>query len=231
MIADLKADSERWEQERRLTASRGQASNGISSRDSDGLVRNSNTPIVEYRSSQIHQARQYFGPTENNPPATAVYQNATPSVGQGVYDSGPQYQSGPSYTQPSSAYPSTGYAQEPYYVAGGDLRATERSTGLPPTQGQGYIPRTGPQYASSTPTYQPADNRYYSSQPLPQVSSAQYPPSSTQYPNSSTQYPTSSSAQYASSSTQYAPSSNQYTTQNPQDPFNGRGAYTHPHFP
>jgi hypothetical protein len=41
MDADLIPDSERWEAERRATASRGQPSNGISLRDSDGIVRKS----------------------------------------------------------------------------------------------------------------------------------------------------------------------------------------------
>jgi len=44
MIADLKADSERWEAERRGTAT-------------------SNTPIVDYRSSTTHQSRLHYGPT------------------------------------------------------------------------------------------------------------------------------------------------------------------------
>jgi len=50
MIADLKADSERWEAERRQFAQRSQPSNGtyLFSR-SDGIVQKSNRPIVEYQ--------------------------------------------------------------------------------------------------------------------------------------------------------------------------------------
>jgi len=44
MDADLIPDSERWEAERRATASGGQPPNGISMRDSDGIVRKSGIP-------------------------------------------------------------------------------------------------------------------------------------------------------------------------------------------
>lgn len=53
MVADLKADSERWDAERRLTRS---------------------TEPVEYRASTTHQSRQYYGPTE-----TSTTQQSGPS--------------------------------------------------------------------------------------------------------------------------------------------------------
>ena len=92
MIADLKADSERWEAERRVTAQRGQPSNGTLLRDSNGIVRKSNTPVVDYRASTTHQSRQYYGPTKSlNPPMklTLGYpsqQPASPIVGRGAYN-------------------------------------------------------------------------------------------------------------------------------------------------
>jgi hypothetical protein len=93
MIADLKADSERWEAERRETASRGQPANGISFRDSDGIVRKSNTPIVEYRASTTHQSRQYYGLPEAAAGATMGNAAATSAATQqGVYDSSSQFQ-------------------------------------------------------------------------------------------------------------------------------------------
>jgi hypothetical protein len=70
MIADLKADSERWEDERRVIASNGQHSYGISFQDSGGIVRKSNTPTVGYRASTTHQSRQYYGPTKPAPAAS-----------------------------------------------------------------------------------------------------------------------------------------------------------------
>ena len=115
MIADLKADSERWEAERRATASRGQPSNGISFRDSDGIVRKSNTPIVEYRASTTHQSRQYYGPTSETASAVSsggYQQPASSSSGQ-VYHSSVQG----GYAQPNYAQPSSGYQQQtPAYV-------------------------------------------------------------------------------------------------------------------
>ena len=202
MIADLKADSERWEAERRATASRGQPSNGISFRDSDGIVRKSNTPIVEYRASTTHQSRQYYGPTsETAQPAPLGYQQpSSTSTGQ-VYDSSAQggYPQQSSYAQPSSGYQQAqGYPVQDsssYYVAGGDMAVDTRgSAARVPVTTQSPIPRSNVQYASSSSAYpQQQDSRtmYYSSQqPGVAVSSAQY------------------SAQ-------------------PADPYYGRGAYNH----
>jgi hypothetical protein len=200
MIADLKADSERWDAERRQTASRGQPSNGTSLlRDSNGVVRKSNTPVVEYRASTTHQSRQYYGPTEAAPGATVGYPApAGAGAQQGVYDNGSQYQQ--AYAQPVQGYgaPTQTYAQDNYYVAGADMAVDPRSAPRQPVQQAGTIPRTGAvtQYTSSTPTYQTQpDGRstYYSSQT----------------PVSSTQG---------------------YTSQQPADPFYGRGAYNHPPF-
>jgi len=197
MIADLKADSERWEAERRATASRGQPSNGISSRDSDGIVRKSNTPIVEYRASTTHQSRQYYGPTEAAPAAMQQYA-ATAATGtqQGVYDNGgTQYQQQSSYAQPATGYAQPqGYAVQDnnYYVAGADMAVDQSRSGtrIPTTQ-TATVPRSNVQY-SATPTYQQdsRSNTYYSPQPGPVVSSTQFP-------------------------------------QQPTDPYYGRGAYNH----
>lgn len=188
MIADLKADSDRWEAERRQTASRGQPLNGISSRDSNGMARNSNTPIVEYRSSTTHQSRQHYGPTETTPSATSsqgygggapVYPSSGSGAQQGVYDNG--YQT-PAYGQAPAVYPVPGYpSPDPYYV-GGDY-AVDQRPGRPSTSQQpGNIPRTGTVQYTNTP-YPPADNRVYTHpgghtapSPVP------YPPGSSQQP-------------------------------------------------
>lgn len=202
MIADLKADSERWDAERRQTSSRGQPQNGISSRDSNGLVRNSNTPVVEYRASTTHQSRQYYGPTETGPSVQPAYPTAATSApAQGVYDS-PQYQSSTTYaSQPSQGYGSAaqgygavpqgygataqGYAsQDQYYVAGAKMEIDQPR----PERDAAQIPRTNNvQSYAATPTYQ-QDGRYYT-QPGPSP----------------------------------VPSSQGYSQQS-QDPFYGRGA-------
>lgn len=170
MIADLKADSDRWDAERRQTASRGQPSNGIPIRDADGFVRKSNTPVVEYRASTTHQSRQYYGPTEAAPGAPVGYPSPAPSGGQqqGVYDNGYQQ----AYNPPAQQYaqPAQGYAADSgnYYVAGADMAVDPRSA-RQPVQQAGSVPGAVPrQYTSSTPTaYQQPDHRssnYYSSQ-------------------------------------------------------------------
>jgi hypothetical protein len=169
MIADLKADSLRWDNERRQAAGRGQPSNGISSRESDGTVRNSNTPIVEYRSSNTHQSRQHYGPTEGPPLAsaggygpTAAYPPAGPGAPAGAYESA--YQS-PQYGQPAPVYAtSTQYPAQDTYFAGGEMAVDQQRSGRgAPLPQSGAIPRTGPQYAS--PPYQQVDSRSYHNYP------------------------------------------------------------------
>ena len=197
MIADLKADSARWDQERQQTAQRGQPSNGISFRDSDGIVRKSNTPIVEYRASTTHQSRQYYGPTSETAPVG--YQQPTQPTGQ-VYDSSAQSYAQQGYTQPSSGYQQAqGYAVQDSnsYVYGGNMVVDDprSSTVRAPATTQATVPRGGNvQYSSSSTVYpqQQDRNQYYSSaQPVG-----------------------------------VAVSSAQYATQ-PTDPYYGRGAYTH----
>ncbi|CZS99573.1 uncharacterized protein RAG0_07920 [Rhynchosporium agropyri] len=147
MIADLKADSDRWDAERRATASRGQPVN------------------VGYRDSTTHQSRQYYGPTEQVPGGASSYVSPPTSAPQGVYDSGSQSQ----YQQAQQPYANqpvnTGYTQpgypiqdNNYYTAGADLVADPRSR-APAQPGVG-VPRSQ-QYASSQSAYQQPDPRYY----------------------------------------------------------------------
>lgn len=100
MIQDLKADSARWDAERRA-ASRGQpgAAGGtlLSSQPNAKFVRSSNSPTAPsrgndgYRNSETHHQRQYYGPT-----------SADPAYGDAMaIDS-------PSYSQPPMRYPGTG---------------------------------------------------------------------------------------------------------------------------
>ncbi|KAE9365301.1 hypothetical protein N431DRAFT_98608 [Stipitochalara longipes BDJ] len=204
MIADLKADSERWEAERRATASRGQPSNGISFRDSDGIVRKSNTPIVEYRASTTHQSRQYYGPTSETAAAvSSSYPSASTPSGQ-VYDNSVQG----GYAQPNYAQPSSGYQQQtPAYVQNTpsdayhyganmlvDARDPTPRMGVQPVTSQSLAPRSNVQYATSGTSYQQPDSR-------------------------STYYSSGQQAGVPVSSAQYA-------TQ-PADPYYGRGAYNH----
>ncbi|ETS77668.1 hypothetical protein PFICI_09730 [Pestalotiopsis fici W106-1] len=84
MIEDLKADSARWDQERRQQTSRGPVGGTHASRDSPGVfIQKSNSPVVQYRNSDTHQSRQYYGPTE----AGGQYQDNS----RDSYDSIPRY--------------------------------------------------------------------------------------------------------------------------------------------
>jgi hypothetical protein len=177
MIADLKADSDRWEQERRASTTGGRAPNGTSSRDSNGIIRISNAPIVGYRDSTTHQSRQYYGPTEP-PGATPGGYTPTSGVGpsQAVYDNpGPQYQQQQSYVQPATGYANPqGYPIQggSYYVSGANyeprvLETEVNRPSMPAPQSNASVPRNV--YSSTTPTYtQQPDNRpsYYSPGPV-----------------------------------------------------------------
>lgn len=197
MIADLKADSDRWENERRANSARGHASNGIPERDSNGMVRKSNTPIVEYRTSTTHQSRQYYGPTDPAPSAPGPAYGSAAVAGGAQQEYAQNYASG--YPQPSSSPygQSAGYPPQDgnyAYVSGANLENEQasragRGAPLPP---QGQIPRTG--YPAQPPTSY-ADTR---------GNTAYYP----------------SQAQPAQASSQ------QYGAQ-PADPYYGRGAYSH----
>lgn len=64
MIEDLKADSARWDTERRTQSSRNTSGGSFASRDAGYSARmSSNSPVVQYRMSETHQSRQHYGPT------------------------------------------------------------------------------------------------------------------------------------------------------------------------
>lgn len=102
MIQDLKADSARWDAERRA-ASRGQPGGAggteLSSHPNASFVRRSNSPTAiprgndGYRNSETHQQRQYYGPTSAADPA--------------AYGD-PMAVDPPTYNQPPMRYPGTG---------------------------------------------------------------------------------------------------------------------------
>lgn len=67
MIDDLKADSLRWDKERRAQTARSNTPGGsFVSRDASGVPArlSSNSPIGQYRLSETHQSRQHYGPSE-----------------------------------------------------------------------------------------------------------------------------------------------------------------------
>ncbi|KXH53204.1 transcription factor RfeG [Colletotrichum salicis] len=143
MIDDLKADSARWEAERRQQAARNSSGGTFASRDATALLsRRSNSPTAGYRQSETHSARQHYGPTDST---------GYPDVGRDSYESTPRYPgsqapgysgnsaqgysgSTPSYQQqPPSSYSSGGYP----YSGQPDPRADPRYAGQG-QMGQGY---------------------------------------------------------------------------------------------
>ncbi|XXH05920.1 Nonsense-mediated mRNA decay protein 5 [Hypoxylon texense] len=242
MIEDLKADSARWDQERRQqSASRNNAAGGtIASRDSNGVVRLSNSPIVQYRNSDTHQSRQYYGPTESGfssaDPNRDPYGDATPRY-PGTGSAGYTGAAG-SY---ASQYPQGGYSTQQGYTTQSQFQSPSAGVNYPPMSASGFSqPGQDPPYqlvgadsrVASNP--QPMYSDPYSGARDPRDRGAPIttmPASRTTYATSGAPapqgYPSSgsSSGYFSSNPPSQAPV---YATQavQPADPFYGRGAYT-----
>ncbi|RNJ60892.1 hypothetical protein D7B24_004980 [Verticillium nonalfalfae] len=154
MIDDLKADSARWEAERRQQASRNAPSTAgtLASKSAKGQPsRHSNSPILGYRDSATHNARQHFGPTTET---AGGY-----SDGRDPYDA-PRYpgSQAPGYSGNSGSYPSQGGGS-----AHASVQSSYGSTGgyQYPPQNATYSPQPDPRYpASQTASYGPPDIPY-----------------------------------------------------------------------
>lgn len=172
MIADLKADSARWSQEQaRSRDPRG------TSEERNYTISAPNKGVVAYQDSQVHQSRQYWGPTSSAPAQsgqTTTSSGYTAPQGASSYQvsssghgySSPSYPPGGSSGRQSQYPPSSGsYHQSPAYTT---------STSSPPAsypaqvsypayhQGEGqqdpYAATPGYQGYAQQP-YQPADPR------------------------------------------------------------------------
>lgn len=126
MIADLKADSQRWEQERRAANSR-----------------------AGYTQSQTHESRQQWGPSgESNPnyPSGVNFQSGYDQFPKSSY---PQASLG-GYGQPIS----TPYMpQENHYIAGSNM-SVDQSRGIPAPINSDTTRVSAPQYAQVPPSQQ-----------------------------------------------------------------------------
>jgi hypothetical protein len=247
MIEDLKADSARWDQERRQQTSRGPVGGTIASRDPPGLfIPKSNSPVVQYRNSDTHQSRQYYGPTET--PAAQYQDNS-----RDVYDSTPRYPGTGSagYTGASGGYQAQsygtqgGYGQQSYTTAqqqqfspgpmdvsysGGTSIAqpgfSQPTSDRPYQQmGTNLVARGG-----DTVMYSTNDNTYASGQRDPRIPVSTIPPQgrptyvTAGAPANAQVFPTSSTTggyyqQVPTSSSQFVPTES-------RDPFYGRGMYS-----
>jgi hypothetical protein len=192
MIEDLKADSARWDAERRAQTSRntpgGSFAVGYPGRSS------SNSPLGQYRMSETHQSRQNRGPTEGHYPPDAYGHDGPryPGTGAPGYTGASPSYSQPGYGGPGGAY---GYGQSP--PPDPRYSGSYSQGGQPPMDGfddRAYIHtganlnRTGappqPTYVTAPPMqpgYQSAPYNYQSQVPTtngPSYSSMQAPDSS-----------------------------------------------------
>ncbi|KAH7158224.1 hypothetical protein B0J13DRAFT_618254 [Dactylonectria estremocensis] len=211
MIEDLKADSARWDSERRAQTSR-------------------NTTGVQYRYSETHQSRQHHGPTE------ASYQQ-DPYARDSGFD-GPRYPGtgAPGYTGAAGA----AYQQQAYASAsGGAYGSYSQTQQSPPPTDPRYA--STPQGGSAlNQAFQAAQDPYtamganrgqrgyasndpYANQAAAvaaQQTAATYATTGATQPG----YPaTTSPFQYTSQAP--PPAVQAFPTMQPQDPFYGRGAY------
>ncbi|OAA60114.1 transcription factor RfeG [Cordyceps fumosorosea ARSEF 2679] len=223
MIEDLKADSARWDSERRAQTSR-------------------NTPGVQYRYSETHQSRQHHGPTEHppfqqqqqQPPQdhfnsresfdTARYPGSGAPGYTGATGNFPQQQT----YAPATAAPSYGNYQQGPPAANPDPRYSSpvnqpglMNSGFPPPQEVPYV-NTG---ANMAPRYPPNDGfsgpRGASSGPGPQQSmySTSGPPQQGySQPQGGPGYQYSNQMPHPGSGQQYS------SSVQPQDPFYGRAS-------
>lgn len=218
MIEDLKADSARWDQERRQQSAR-------------------NTGGVQYRNSDTHQSRQYYGPTE-----APNY----PELARDPYDSGPRYPGtgNAGYTgAASSSYPAQPYGGQSGYSAQQQYSSAQQPQFSPSAQ-DSYVGGSMAASSFSPPErpYHPVGanltarvDTYGASDPYSSSSSrGGIPPSSmTQAtrptyvtsggPPAAGYTATAGSAPYYSS--QQPPSAaSQFPSQQPQDPLWGRAS-------
>ncbi|KAI0130559.1 hypothetical protein BJ170DRAFT_682007 [Xylariales sp. AK1849] len=128
MIEDLKADSSRWDAERRQQTGRNPVGGTIASRNVNGVfMQKSNSPVVQYRNSDTHQSRQYYGPTEGANPQDHARDSydATPRY-PGTGNAGYQGASG-------SPYPAQSYGNQGGYGGQQGYTTVQQSQHFPPS--------------------------------------------------------------------------------------------------
>jgi hypothetical protein len=233
MIEDLKADSARWDSERRAQTSRNTSGGSQASRNAMGVPRHSsNSPVGAYRYSETHQSRQHLGPSD----AASSY-GADPYSRDTGYDvprypgSGSQGYTGAStgsYGQqpqyPPSGNPGYGYGQQPQQSPGTDPRFAP--SGQPGSMmNQVYQGSQDSPYISTGSNMNvqrgyPNPNDPYGSARIPASSASMQQPTYSSAPPSQPGYPAASPSY---SYNQAAPPTSSYSSAQPQDAFCGRG--------
>ncbi|CEJ91409.1 hypothetical protein VHEMI07124 [[Torrubiella] hemipterigena] len=151
MIEDLKADSARWDSERRSQSTRNASAPGGIQTSRDGPIYvgtpSSNSHLGQYRYSETHNSRQNLGPTSDTPQ----------QFQQDGYDRDPSYDApkypgtgGNGYAGASPSYPqrdahpqASGYMPPSGGNYGGYSQNPNQNQG-PPTQDMRYAQHSGP---------------------------------------------------------------------------------------
>lgn len=252
MIQDLKADSARWDQERRQQSANRSNAGGGTIASNGAFIRSSNTPPAQYRNSDIHQLRQHYGPTEASYPGNTggdPYDNSGPRY-PGTGSSGFNGAAG-SYPQQYSA-PQGGYTQSSYNTNTSQFPPAQGNvasygTGHPATPAGYGQTSSDPPYnivganlrAGSQPQADPYGNDPYGAQRDPRgdprdqrgvpVTTSMAPSRATYtsagVPTTQAFAPPGQTANYYPQGTTPASASYSPAVQ-PGDPFYGRGAYT-----
>jgi hypothetical protein len=243
MIEDLKADSARWEQERRQQTARNPVGGTIASRDSSGVfMQKSNSPVVQYRNSDTHQSRQYYGPTEGA--------NYPDSASRDSYDATPRYPGtgNAGYTGASGTYPAQSYGNQGGYAAQQQGYAAAQSQQFSPSPAdvsyQGATPMGGPGFGQAERPYtgvsanmavsRGGDTQMYGTSD-PYAGTGNRVPATTLSQGRPTYVTSGPPVQQGYVATSSAPgyyaqnpssTTSQFAPVQPQDPFYGRGMFT-----
>lgn len=245
MIEDLKADSARWDSERRSQTSRNAPGGIQASRDGPNYqgAPSSNSHPVQYRYSETHQSRQHHGPSEHPPfqqqqPPQQQQQQQDP-YSRDSFDGGARYPGSGSngyngatgnfpqqqtYAPPSNA-PSYGYQQGPPGASNPDPRYPSPANHPPSMASQAYQAPEAPYVSMGvnlSPRDYPPNNNYAA--PRGGSSGAGAPQPSYSSGPGQQNYPQSSGGQYHYNQGPHPGSGPQYSSSiQPQDPFYGRG--------
>ncbi|KAF2014587.1 hypothetical protein BU24DRAFT_463366 [Aaosphaeria arxii CBS 175.79] len=173
MINDLKLDTQRWEREQEQIGRRGSPLVREGKSRHPDFSAGQQDQLAAYRDSTIHQSRQYYGPTGDDPYGGRQQQQTQSRSG---YDQSPNY----THSNPQQSYNTTSQPQgyspvQPGYSS--EPRTTQSipqySTGYPQQPGRsehpGYSTQQAhpgysqPQYSYSPQTQQapPPPSRYF----------------------------------------------------------------------
>lgn len=241
MIEDLKADSARWDSERRSQTSRNTAGGIHGSRDGPNYSSgpSSNSPAVQYRYSETHQSRQHHGPTDNTQYQQDPYARDTsfdgpryPGSGATGYSgaTGPFQQQQQGYAPPSGGGGNAGQGysgyQQPQQGSGQDLRYAPGAA-QPGPMNTGFQGQEPPYISVGANMnqrgYAPPSDNFGGSRGGNGAPGSQPPYSSSGPGQQGYPQPSQSPFHYQNQGPPPPGNTQQYPAMQPQDPFYGRG--------